>query len=101
MDWKDIEKRRFVRGDVSFKVFIYSPDKEVISVYCDNISRAGLRLVLDKKIEALSEVDLEIYFEDEPLFCRGKVAWIDEQTGLDGKVSFNTGIELVSIKGGV
>ncbi len=101
MDWKGIEKRRFVRGDVPFKVFIYSPDQEVISVYCDNISRAGLRIVLDKKIKALSEVDLEIYFDDEPLFCRGKVAWIDEQKEPEGKVSFNTGIELISIEEGV
>lgn len=99
MDWQGIEKRRFVRGDVPFKVFIYSPGNKVISAYCDNISRSGIKIVLDKKLENLSEVDIEIYFDDEPLFCKGKVAWINEKLSPEGKVSFNTGIDLVSIKG--
>jgi len=50
-------------------------------------------------LKRLSKVDLEIYLREEPIVCKGKIAWVRKIEGdyLEGGVVYDTGIELRDI----
>jgi len=95
MGWDNVEKRQFARGNFPCKLFIHYPEGHIISAYTEDISRGGVRVVLEEKIEVSTIVDVEIYFEEEPIICKGKITWIKEKESVErkGVTLFDTGIE--------
>ena len=95
MEWHGEEKRRFIRGEVYFKVFICSPQQRVLSAYTKNISESGLRAIFNEELQVSTLVDLELYLQDEPTLCKGKIIWVKKLSTPPDSNSylFDTGIE--------
>lgn len=97
MEWHGEEKRRFIRGEVYFKVFICGPEQHVLSAYTKNISESGLCAIFNEELQISSLVDLELYLQDEPTLCKGRIIWVKKlSTTPDSNSSlFDTGIEFL------
>ena len=97
MNWDGLDRRRFVRGVIPFKVFIHLPGDKVINGYADDFSQVGMRISLQDQLEVGSIINLEIYlYEDaDPISCQGKVIWVKQKSSsLDKDVYlFETGID--------
>lgn len=95
MDWEGKERRKFVRGDLPCKVFIYVPQGHIISSYTEDISQGGARVLLEERLDVGSFIAVEIYSDEEPLIRKGKVVWVKEKQGTNrlGTAWFDTGIE--------
>lgn len=78
MNWEGRERRKFKRGEVPFKVFIYVPRERIISTYTLDISQTGMQVIIDEKLKQGSIVDVELYSEEEPLLCKARVVWVEE-----------------------
>ena len=91
------EKRRYPRPEVHCKVFVYKDSSNIISSYTEDISEGGLRAVFDERLKLSSVVDMEIFLQDEPIKCKGKITWVKEVK--DAKqpeaVFYDTGIEFL------
>lgn len=100
MEWDLINRRRFIRIKFPFTLHLCVPEKFSISSYAENISEGGICTTIRDKVEASSDVNLEIYTEDRTLACVGKVAWIKERMSkyLEGEVFYDVGIEFRDIK---
>ena len=95
MNTENNEKRKFQRHDFPCKIFLRFPQGEVLSTYTRNISQQGVKVLLDKKLDISTIVDIEIYFEQEPTICKGKVVWVKEKENPSRKDSiiYATGIK--------
>lgn len=76
MKYSGIEKRRFKRGEGHFKVFFYTPDSNIVSCHSVNISKGGLKAIFDQRFSISTILKMEIYLQNEPTFCQGKVVWV-------------------------
>ncbi len=76
--WDGINRRRHIRVEFPYTLHIFTPDKEAISAYIEDISEVGIKTCLRKKIEASTLLELEIYLKDTPVICQGKVVWVKE-----------------------
>ena len=94
MGWDGVEKRKFKRGDVYCRIYILMPQESILSAYTENISDRGLKVVLDRRLSVDSEVDLEIFLEEDPLTCKGRVIWVKPVEGKN-KSLYETGVEFL------
>jgi len=95
MTWNGDERRRFPRATFPCKIIIGSCS-ETISSHTENISKGGIRIILNVRLEHASNIGLEIHIrKDKPIQCEGRVIWVREITNpLDEEASmFDTGIE--------
>lgn len=97
MEYTGIEKRKFRRGDIHPKIFVYTGDSRILSSYSENISDGGLRAIFDEELQVASVVRLEIYLNDDPIICRGKVVWLKKIPVIQQPNVFvyDTGIEFL------
>jgi len=97
MVWDGTERRKFIRRRIPCKIFIFSPEERVISTFTEDICEIGVNLILDHKLDVDTELHLELYLEDEPILCDGRVAWVTE-IKIDGtrKKGYKTGVEIKS-----
>ncbi|UCC95582.1 MAG: PilZ domain-containing protein [Candidatus Omnitrophota bacterium] len=100
MKWKREERRRAIRMQFPYTINISVADQERISTYTEDISDQGVMVVIRKKLDLLSPLDLEIYIQKKPVTCKGKVTWVKEKEAfcLEDVIFFNTGIEFYEIK---
>lgn len=99
MNWDGEEARKFPRAVFPCKIRIYNSLKESVS-YTENISEQGVKIVLDIKLEIFSIVRIEIFIKkSNPIFCQGKVAWIEDEVNPvgQGEILYHTGITFISI----
>lgn len=92
------EKRRFPRINYPCKIVITAEGKsEEFTLHTENISSGGARVILQKKLQINTPVDIEIAVGDKQIRSRGRVVWVlDIHTpGADKATLFDTGIEFI------
>jgi len=94
MSWNGMERRRFQRRRIPCKIFVFVPQEKIISTHTEDISEEGVRVIIDEKLMVDSIVKVELYIEDEPTICEGRIAWTS-QCDPEEKL-YNTGIEIRS-----
>ncbi|MFA7131637.1 MAG: PilZ domain-containing protein [Bacilli bacterium] len=99
-DWDVSEKRRFVRAQYPCKIVVHFPKELLICTHTENIGAGGLRVIIEECLEVITTVDLEIYLQEEPILCKGRVVWVVEKNSAyrDGYTFFDTGIEFSQIR---
>lgn len=100
--WNGMNKRAFPRAVYPCKVkvivrfFLFTFD-----TFTENIGIGGICVILDKKLNKFSDVDLEVFLSDGeiPIKCLGRVVWVVKRSQfLQHKPSqYDTGIEFVDI----
>jgi c-di-GMP-binding flagellar brake protein YcgR len=95
------ENRRFRRITIPCKVTL-SADGADRPVHChtENIGAGGVMIISGQKLELDTQVELELslWHSDNPLKCKGRVAWVNEIVPKEVSPRlFNTGIEFVDI----
>lgn len=99
MKWDGVEKRRFVRANFPCKIEVHIPKELSIHSHTENIGEGGVRVIIEKKLDMDSMVDLQIYLGKESIDCKGKIVWVVEKINpLDKEaLFFDTGIEFRDI----
>ncbi|HNX90615.1 MAG TPA: PilZ domain-containing protein [Candidatus Omnitrophota bacterium] len=93
------ERRRFARHNIPCKIFVYSPDDKILSAYTEDMSEEGLQVIVDEQLPLNAVVRIELYVEDEPIICEGRVVWTKEcpeKISADGSKMYRTGMEIKS-----
>lgn len=99
MEWDGINKRRFLRIDFPYTIHLRCDSDISISAYTEDINLGGIRVVVKKKFEVSTVLNLEIYLGQIPIACKGKVIWVKDKENLilEGVRFFDTGIALCDI----
>jgi len=99
MGLNNFEKRRFIRADFPCRIIVKTPKERVIMSHTENIGAGGVRVILGEELNISLVADLEIYLDNDPLKCKGRVVWIVGKINpVTGKSSmFDTGIEFYQI----
>jgi len=79
--WDGIERRRFIRVKLHCQTNIYGGPDIIISTYAEDISQKGLKVSIKRELKHSSLVDLEIYLRENPIICKGKIAWVRKIEG--------------------
>ena len=89
------EKRRFARVVFPCKISLCPPQQGQINSYTENISAGGVRVVVDQKLEVGSLVDAEMFFDKQPMKCKGRVVWLTARNNpVEAETNlFDAGIE--------
>jgi len=101
MAWGGVERRIFPRADFPCKIKIISK-KNILVSHTENISKGGIRVILEEKLNYFEIVSLELFFKkDEPIKCEGRIAWVIEKMNpLEGQpIMFDTGIAFKGLSG--
>ncbi len=91
------ERRRFKRADFPCKVYVLTAPLHVIECKTENIGAGGIRIIIDEELPLSSLVGLKLYLSQEPIESKGKIVWVVERKGIEGKTGFDTGIEFHDI----
>lgn len=99
MTWEGLERRRFPRAKFPCKIIAHTLSEHTLVSHTENIGEGGVRVILDEKLSVHSKVGLEIYLEQEPIKCRGRIVWvIDIAHPLHQQaLLFDTGIEFLDL----
>jgi hypothetical protein len=100
-DWNGSERRKSERRNIPCKIYVFTPEKLIIPAMLEDISEVGVRVGMFVRLEVDSDVDLEIFMEESPVRCRGRVVWIKhgsvaERPKGKGELIYHTGIEITS-----
>jgi len=94
-NWNGKERRRFVRRNIPCKIFLCISDNKIVTAYAEDICEEGLQAVLDESFPVNTPVRIELYLEDEPIICEGRIAWVREEISRkDGPKKYRTGIDI-------
>lgn len=102
--WDGLNRRQFPRANYPCMVTLWLGDeeKEIFLTHTENVSIAGICLILNQRLERMAEVCLELDLLDlkDHVKCRGKVMWVVEckGKGAGGPLSYDTGIEFLDIE---
>ena len=99
MNYGGEEKRKFPRALFPCKIVIGSPIRLLVS-HTENVSEGGLRVILEEKLSAYTNVGLELFFEkNKPVKCKGRIIWVVEKVNpLEREaVMYDTGIQFTEI----
>ncbi|MFA5271901.1 MAG: PilZ domain-containing protein [Candidatus Omnitrophota bacterium] len=101
IDYRGIEKRRFIRAQFPCVIKIYTLHEHIITTHTENISAGGVRVIIEEKLEIGSTVGLQIQIRDHTVSCKGRVVWVvDKKSPYKQGVGYqDTGIEFYEIKG--
>ena len=99
MNWRGVEKRRFVRVKVPCKITVYSPQEHAIHTQTKNIGGGGLGVVIDEKLEPESIVSLNFFLDEKSITCRARVVWVLQRPdlGRNGESACDSGFEFYDI----
>lgn len=89
-------RRRFPRVNYPCRVVIATEGKtEEFTLHTENISSGGVRVIMQKKLQINTPVNVEISVGDKQVKCRGRAVWILDihAPGADKPTLFDTGIE--------
>ncbi len=102
--WDGVDRRIFSRAEYPCLITVRknTPPTEAILTHTDNISLGGVRVVIAKKIEAMTEVDLEIDLKDTlpTIISKGTVAWVKMIPPREGGKlpRYDTGVRFLGLK---
>lgn len=102
--WDGVDRRIFSRAEYPCLITVRktTPPVQAILTHTDNISIGGVRVVIAKKIEAMTEVDLEIDLKDTlpTVISKGRVAWVKiiVSSQKDKPPRYDTGIRFLGLK---
>jgi len=96
-----IEKRKFPRVNITCKISVTFADRLLVfNTHTENISAAGIRIILQEKLNISTMLDIELFLlgKEIPIRSKGRVVWADEITpvGIRHRL-FDTGIEFIEI----
>ena len=97
--WEGQDRRQFPRADFPCKIVVGSPIRLLVS-HTENISEGGIRIILEEKLTAFTNISMEVFFERErPLKCKGKVMWVVERVNpIEKKAAlYDTGIRFFDL----
>ena len=97
-DREGSERRRFIRRRIPCKIFFCCPKEKIFSAHTEDICEEGVQVIIDEPLPVNTAVKVELFLEDDPILCDGRIAWIKENGGKtpDGKLLYNVGIEIES-----
>lgn len=101
MNWDSEERRKFVRAKYPCEITIPGPQKYIISTHAENISAGGIRLIVEKRIEPSTIIDLDLYgITKEPIICKGRIKWVftKKDPSNQNRLLYDIGIEFFQIK---
>ena len=80
--WDGVDRRRFPRAEYPCLITVRknTPPVQAVLTHTENISVTGVRVIITKKIEVMTEVDLEIDLKDtlKNVISKGTIAWVKE-----------------------
>ena len=96
-----IEKRKFPRVNITCKLSVVFADRLLVfNTHTENMSAAGIRVILQEKLNISTMVDIDLFLlgKEIPIRCKGRVVWANEITpvGIRHRL-FDTGIEFIEI----
>ena len=97
--WNGQERRKFPRAEFPCKIIVGSPIRLLVS-HTENLGEGGIRVILEEKLSAFTNVGLEIHLEKEkPIKCKGRIVWVKEAVNPIERepVMYDTGIEFIEI----
>ncbi|MBF0215365.1 MAG: PilZ domain-containing protein [Candidatus Omnitrophica bacterium] len=94
--WNGKDRRKHTRRELPCNIMVVPHGDKIIYSHTEDISEKGVRVIIDEKLAVGSRIYLEIYFDEEPIFCKAQVAWVEETDTPDGNKAYNTGIEIKS-----
>ena len=100
--WDGVDRRKFVRAEYPclIKVCKNAPPTKAILTHTEDISVGGIRAIIAKKIEVMSEVDLEIDLMDTlpTIISKGIIKRIDPIPQAAGKPGrYDIGIKFAAL----
>lgn len=100
IDYRGIEKRRFIRAQFPCIIKIYTFHEHIITTHTENISAGGVRVIIEEKLEIGSTVGLKIQIKNYTVSCKGRVVWgVDKKSPYKQGVAYqDTGVEFYEIK---
>lgn len=94
------ERRKFPRLSYPCKlIFSSAQSKEAYVGHTENISAAGLRVILQENLAINAPVGVELLVGKKKIKAEGRVVWVLDikSVGTDEPVLFDTGIEFTRI----
>ena len=96
-----VERRQFPRASIMCKIStIFGERLLVFHSHTENVGVGGVRVILEEKLHIATEVRVELFLHhrDNPLTCKGQVAWVREMLPV-GTVPrlFDTGIKFTDV----
>lgn len=88
------ERRQSPRAAFPCKITVTQRGK-TLSSHIDNLSKGGIKVILDEAIEPMTNVDIELFLKkDDPIICKGTIMWVKEERNPLEKnaIMFSTGI---------
>lgn len=100
IDYRGIEKRRFIRAKFPCVIKIYTFREHIITTHTENISAGGVCVIIEEKLEMASTVGLQIQIKDYTVSCKGRVVWVVDKNSpyKQGVIYHDTGLEFYEIK---
>lgn len=100
MDYRGVEKRRFIRAKFPCRISIHTLHEHVITTYTENISAGGVGVIIEEKLEINSTVGLELQISQNIIACKGRIVWVVDRESpyKKGLLYYDTGIEFYEIK---
>ena len=99
MAWDGNERRRFARVRLPCKITVFIPQEHTITSHTENIGEGGIGVLINEQLDVSADVGLEIYLENQPISCKGRVVWtVEKECSSSSASSFDTGIEFCDIK---
>ncbi len=102
--WDGVDRRIFPRAHYPCLITIRKnfPPPQATLTNTEDISVGGVRIIIGKRIELMTEIDLEIDLKDTlpTIILRGTVSWVKEAPpGRKGKPPrYDTGIKFITLK---
>ena len=102
--WDGVNRRRFPRAEYPCLITIRknTPPMEAILTHTENISVGGVRVIISKKIEIMTEVELEVDLKDTlpTIISKGTISWVKEAPygRKSARSHYDIGIQFVSLK---
>jgi len=94
--WQGMNRRKFPRVNYPCKVTLLAQgQKEKVFTRIENIGAGGICVMLKKKQERFTPVELSLTLEDErpAIVCDARIVW-----SIKKEYEFDTGIEFVGLK---
>ncbi|MDP9149920.1 MAG: PilZ domain-containing protein [Myxococcota bacterium] len=92
-------RRSWARHEVSARVTVKPPSGEVLEGWALNLSRGGVRVILETKVELGAELEVSVFMSVSPPSPQvGLVVWVqDEPDGVVCGIAFRTPTDVLSV----
>lgn len=102
--WDGVDRRRFPRAEYPCLITVHknTAPAQAVLTHTENISVTGVRVIITKKIEVMTEVDLEIDLKDTlaTITSRGIIRWVKQvPSGRKERLPhYDIGIQFITLR---